>query len=381
MPRNVPPLLLADLKNSARTMCYVLKVMPKSAPVFGLCSTNIDVLYDDGKGSGSITYRARRGYTPTDITTRADLTVDNGEAHGLLAMYPLDGVTLEGIARGDYDGATFAQYLINYEAPSHGHVQVNGGTIGQIRNIDDLAIEIELRSLTQTLKQNSVIELTSITCRAKFGDERCKMPFVWKSAIVTDIGAEPDRQFGIAWADDIAGAPAAYMVPESSDDGRQRFQLMSGPDSSAEEVTAGYVLTEVTMDGVAREDYLDEGTGVISFDDPATSSEPVVQWSGWYASSTAQYPAGFLVPGIAQWKTGSNVYQENEIEDIDSNGVTLVIPTRLDIQVNDVLRIRRDCNKSKAMCKDYGNILNMRGEPELPRADGSDLQAPTPKQG
>jgi hypothetical protein len=28
------------------------------------------------------------------------------------------------------------------------------------------------------------------------------------------------------------------------------------------------------------------------------------------------------------------------------------------------------------MCKDYGNLLNMRAEPELPRSDATQLQAP-----
>src|SRR5699024_4824947 len=39
------------------------------------------------------------------------------------------------------------------------------------------------------------IELTSITCRAKFGDERCKMPLRWLPGVVEAIGDEADRTF------------------------------------------------------------------------------------------------------------------------------------------------------------------------------------------
>lgn len=380
MPRNAPPAIIQDLKSAAKTMCSVLKITPRAAPAFGLCSTNMDVVYDDGKGP--VTYRAKKGYTPSDVTTRADLTVDNGEAHGLLAMYPLDGVTQEAIARGDYDGASFAQYLINYAAPDHGHIQLNGGTIGQITSLDDLAIAIELRSLTQTLKQNSVIELTSITCRAKFGDERCKMPFVWKAAIVTSVGAEADRTFGVIWVSDAADAQMEYVPPASSDDGRDRYQLLSDAESSSVPVTSLYSIADVKVDGSSISDWIDEGNGIVSIEPvylQSSSSEPVVTWSGTYGDESADYPGGFIAPGIAHWESGDNIYQENEVEEIASKEVSLVIATRKDIQVGDTLRIRRDCDKSKAMCKDYGNILNMRAEPEIPRADGNDLQAPTPK--
>lgn len=37
---------------------------------------------------------------------------------------------MEGIARGDYDGAAFVQYLVNYEDTSMGHVVLSFGTVG-----------------------------------------------------------------------------------------------------------------------------------------------------------------------------------------------------------------------------------------------------------
>ena len=55
---------------------------------------------------------------------------------------------------------------------------------------------------------------------------------------------------------------------------------------------------------------------------------------------------------------------------------TFAIPAYKPIVVGDTFMIRRDCDKSKAMCKDYGNLLNMRAEPELPRANGTALQVP-----
>lgn len=130
MIRNVPAALAEHLKGASTTICYLLKIMPKRSGVakFGLCTLDDDIVYDDG--TDEIAYRSRRGYTSFDLDTRSDLSVDNTEASGLLAEYPADGVTAEGIARGDYDGARFVQYLVNYEDLSMGHVIINSGQVG-----------------------------------------------------------------------------------------------------------------------------------------------------------------------------------------------------------------------------------------------------------
>lgn len=289
--RTIPINLVGHLKSAATTVCFLLKVRPRRSPVFGLTTLDRDVTYDDGSGDGPIVYRARRGYTPSDHVSNASLGVDNSEATGLLAEYPVDGMTQEGIARGDYDGARFWQYLVNYIDVSQGHTTVNSGRVGQVRSADALTVITELRSLMQVLKQKSIIEVTSVGCRARFGDERCKMPFEWSNATVTSVGAESDRTFAVS-----------------------------------------------------------------------------------------TIPAGFKVPAIVEWLTGANAGRENEIEEYDEDAglLSLMIPTYAPIVSGDTARIRRDCDKSKAMCRDdYDNLNNMRAEPELPRADGASLQTPS----
>ena len=372
MSRNIPPALAAHLKQPATTICFLLKIMPKRPGVatFGLTTLDADRTYDDG--TGALTYRAKRGYTAFDLDTRSDLSVDSSEASGLLAEYPADGVTAEGIARGDYDGARFVQYLVNYEDLTMGHVILNAGQVGQVTMIDDLTCKLELRSLTQILKQNSIVELTSITCRAKFGDERCKMPLIWFGGTVATVGAEVDRVFT---ADASAGfVEAVSNVSLGVGDGATvAFQLK---DFRGVAVTTGYTITEVRVGGVATTAYTDNGAGLLTFTAaPATAAS--VAWDGGIALAP---PAdNYFVPGVVQWQTGANAGRENEIEEYvaATRQVTLVIPTYQTIAPGDTFTIRRDCDKSKAMCKAYGNLLNMRAEPELPRADGADLQSPT----
>ena len=303
MPRNIPADMVTDLRSASGTMCFLLKFMPIGKAPFGLCSTNIDVPYDDGTGTGSdtgfITYRTATGFSPATTVSKSDLSVNNAEVNALIAQYPLDGVTMDAILRGEFDGCPFRQYLVNYKKLTTGrHIIVSGGTIGQISRIDNLACQIELRQLVQTLKQTSMVDLVSIGCRARFGDDHCKMPFVWNAAKVASVGAESDRTFNI-----------------------------------------------VKPDG-----------------------------------TTFSFADKYFEPGVAVWTSGDNEGFEIEVETFSAadQTVTLVFPTPTDIAVGDLLNVRRDCDKSREMCKAYNNIVNMRAEPDVPVGTGADAQAPTP---
>jgi hypothetical protein len=381
--RNIPAGIAAHLKRPATTVCGLLRLAPRreGVAIFGLTSLDRDVVYDDG--NGEITYRAKRGYTPSDIDTKPDMSVDNGETSGLLAEYPADGVTAEGIARGDYDGARFVQYLVNYENLADGHVILNSGTVGQVKKIDDLLVSMELRSLSQTLKQNSVIELTSITCRAAFGDERCKMPLIWYDATVDTVGAESDRTFTLVDAPGFDVPPGGTGsdgdagevtgVPFFTGDGATLVaQLL---DTAGAPVRSGFTVSAVYLDGVATADYTIDDAGLVTF-----GTAPADGAAATYDGTLTLRPDGYFAPGIVKWLTGANAGRESEIEEYvaATAQVTLVIPVYLPIKPNDTLQIRRDCDKSKAMCKDeYDNLPNMRAEAELPRANGIDLQSPT----
>lgn len=375
--RTIPSALATDLAKSATTLCYLLKVIPKRTGVstFGITTLDKDVIYDDG--GGPLTYRAATGYTAFDVDTTSALNVDNSEAESLMAVYPGDGMTIEAINRGDYDSSRFVQYLVNYEALDHGHAILNGGQVGEVTQIDDLTCHLEMRSLTQILKQNAMIELTSITCRAAFGDERCKMPSRWYSSSVASVGAENDREFvlvdkpGGSGGTGSTGAVSNVLFGQG-DGTTLTFQLL---DTAGEVLTSGFTVTDIKVNGSVAAGASVDSLGVVTFG-TAPGSGAALTWDG----TVSLFPDGYFVPGVVRWTSGLNVGQENEIESYDeSTGtVTLSIPTTDIIQASDMLDIRRDCDYSKAMCKDvYDNLLNMRAEPELPRADGTDLQSPT----
>ena len=197
--RTIPIQLAEDLSGNATSDCRLWKIMPKATSggsIFGLTSLDHNIEYDDGSGDGVLTYMSRHGYTPYNIETTADLAVDNSEMEVLLAEFEVDGFTSDAIRRGVYDDARFVEYLVNYLALDHGHVILSSGTVGRIHQLDNMVCFPESRSLTQTLKQKSIIELGSNNCRvAKLGDERCKIDVdaLWVAAAVTAVGLETDR--------------------------------------------------------------------------------------------------------------------------------------------------------------------------------------------
>jgi hypothetical protein len=334
MPRNVPDALLVRMRRPVTTLCRILKIAPLHSEPFGITSLNRDIAFDDG--GGSITYRAACGYTPSDVVTKTDLSVNNAEAASLVAQYPLTGVTMDAINRGVYDGAPYVEMLIDYEDTAAGFAIVSSGNIGQITTTDKLACQIELRSLIQILKQTNMVELTSISCRAKFGDARCKKPIIWYRGIVTAVGSETDRTFSFRPPD---------FSPESSSDAE--FWSSSSYTNPEQQY--------LTSDNQ------------YAFPAPHTFSDG------------SSY--GFFEPGIVHWLSGDYTSLESEVETFDytTNTITLAIPVPTTVQVGDEFRISQNCAKSKAMCIErWANIINMRAEPELPLGNGTDLQSPTP---
>lgn len=150
-----------------------------------------------------MTYRAHTGFNGSAQIASADLSVDNAEAESLEATYTVPGVTQAAIDAGLFDKAPFVMYRVNYRDLAMGHEVLASGTVGeQTLKVGGVAV-LELRSLSQQLKQ-SVVELDSLTCRVKQfgsqpGDERFPCGYdltaEWVNFTVTAVGDEVTRSF------------------------------------------------------------------------------------------------------------------------------------------------------------------------------------------
>jgi uncharacterized phage protein (TIGR02218 family) len=238
--RIIPSGMVPNLSDAAPRWCFCVKLMPVAPgiPVLGLTNWDIDVPLTDL--DGPLVYKAKRGYNSYATASTADLSVDNSEMEFLIAEFDVDGITADAMRRGNYDGAKFIQYIVNPYDVAAGYAIISSGYVGRMKNVDGLIAVLEARSLTQVLKQQSIIEMGSNSCRDPFGGPRCMFPVetLWDGGEVDTVGTETDREFtmlgsGISEEDD-------FYVP-----GKVKF--LTGANAGREFEVESYVAGVVTL--------------------------------------------------------------------------------------------------------------------------------------
>lgn len=210
MSRTIGASLQAHLDTQQTTLCWLLKITPEHESAFGITSLNIDVPYDDG--GGSLTYQSSIGMNLSATEAHAGLEVANAEALVLVS----GDLTKAKIEAGVFDYGSYNLYRINYKDTSMGHYMPVSGTVGIVRSDNPLVGVLELRGLTQALKQN-FNDLYSKSCRAVFGSQVSEEPFpclfdattLESAGTILTVGSEADRQFTATSAPTATGPNGA----------------------------------------------------------------------------------------------------------------------------------------------------------------------------
>lgn len=86
---------------------------------------------------------------------------------------------------------------------------------------------------------------------------------------------------------------------------------------------------------------------------------------------TGSYANDYFNGGTVEFATGDLAGTAPvEIFDWTAAGVITLFTALADIpSIGDTLAVKRGCARTRAACKDYGNILNFRGFPEVPGSD------------
>lgn len=229
MPRTIPATLLPSVQASSKTMCYLLRIVPRKAeyPAYGVTTLDQDVVYDDG--AGDLTYSASIGMVPSTLLYGSDLSVEEIEASSLLPEFDVP-ISEADIVAGVYDGAKAYVYLVNYMDLSQGHIELLRGTIGRVTITDKgLSIVQELRPLSQNLKQ-SVTEKWSLGCRATYGSQPggpdrypCNKDLTadWDSGAVAIVGVESNQSFTTSGLTPLYGGnPGKVLWTSGANTGR-----------------------------------------------------------------------------------------------------------------------------------------------------------------
>ena len=80
--------------------------------------------------------------------------------------------------------------------------------------------------------------------------------------------------------------------------------------------------------------------------------------------------AGWYTGGEIVWTSGNNAGRRMEVKEFVSTQVVLALPMGKSISVGDGFDIIAGCDKTRETCQDkFSNIINFRGEPDVPGTD------------
>ena len=89
-----------------------------------------------------------------------------------------------------------------------------------------------------------------------------------------------------------------------------------------------------------------------------------------FKAGSLNQEADWFKYGYLTWRSGGNSGTQMEIKEFASQQVTLSLPMPFAMHVGDQFTIVAGCDKSSRTCKErFNNIINFRGEPDLPGTD------------
>jgi uncharacterized phage protein (TIGR02218 family) len=192
MKSTVPTLLVTHMGLETTNVGTCIRITRADGQIFGLTT------FDNSLPINGVTYIPGLGIKSSEMTS--GYAVDNLE---LTLLDDGSLVTKSDALSGVWRNAAFYMFEFNYLSPTDGVNPILAGVFGQIQ-LNLGFIVIEMRGLQQYLQQN-VGNVTSKTCRARFGDSLCtlnKASFTFTGTITAVTGKQVIIDTSRAEADD-----------------------------------------------------------------------------------------------------------------------------------------------------------------------------------
>ncbi len=154
--------LTAHLGTGVTTVCRCWAITRTDGTVYGFTDHDRALTFD------GIAFRADTGLTAGALVQGTGLSVDNGEAMGILSDA---AISEDDIDAGRFDGATVRAWQVNWADVGARELKFCGA-IGEIRRGAG-AFHAELRGLTEMLNQPQG-RVFQRGCGAVLGDDRCR---------------------------------------------------------------------------------------------------------------------------------------------------------------------------------------------------------------
>lgn len=160
------------LQHDLTTLAFCWRLRRRDGVCLGFTTHDRDLAI------GGLRYRAAPGMTPSAISLSDGFEADTMEVAGALTSGAISAGDLE---VGRWDGAEVRLFAVDWSEPEGEALFLARGELGDVRS-EDGAFSAELRG-PAALLDRPAIELTSPECRARFGDERCRVDLAGRTRI------------------------------------------------------------------------------------------------------------------------------------------------------------------------------------------------------
>ncbi len=346
--------LKAHLAQEVTTLARLWKVTLTNGTVKAFTDHDRDIVY-----SGT-TYLAASGYTASDVQSSSAFNVDNLEVQSFLDS---STITESDLMAGLWDYATVELMQVNWADLAQGHMWLRKGHLGEVR-VERGRFVAELRGLMQALSRR-IGEMYSPSCRANFGDTRCKVSLAAWTVTGTLTGVSSDNRVLF----DSARTEAGPASPKA---------ISSITKANPGVVTAtahGFVNGQVVyIYGVSG---MTQVNGRLFTVANATSNTFTIEDTSAYDSSgtggSVASPAnpGHFDYGLITFTSGLNNGLKMEVQAYAPGTITLRLPMPYQALAGDTYSLVAGCGKRFIEdCKTrFNNVVNFRGEPHLPGLD------------
>lgn len=101
-----------------------------------------------------------------------------------------------------------------------------------------------------------------------------------------------------------------------------------------------------------------------------------------FTAAALTQAAGYFTGGEVEWTSGNNAGRRMEVKEFASTQIVLALPMGKSIQAGDGFKVIAGCDKTRETCRSkFNNILNFRGEPDVPGVDKLLMTAGTMNKG
>lgn len=168
--RNIENPVKTHFGSDVTTIATLWKITRRDRAVFGYTDAVEDITFE------GLLHKAGTGFSASAISHSAKFNVEHIEVDGFTPVSGIDDVDItdKDLLDGKYDFADVEISQINYERPGDGSVKSLKGNFGQFE-LKHNQFRVELISIGSGIQHN-IGEIYSLSCRAKLGDLRCKVP-------------------------------------------------------------------------------------------------------------------------------------------------------------------------------------------------------------